>query len=111
MVLPFIIAAVPSAMAIGSRIGKYASKFPQPLKQSAQFGLGYGASTAVGYNLIPQFGKVKRNSNKVTKLTLSNNMAYGKIRVWSRKYRRYIWVYPRNYGYGYRRRGYRSYRR
>lgn len=109
------VALAPTLMNIGSKASKAYGKYgTNPFAQSAQFGLGYGGFTAIGYNLVPQFGK--RSTNKVQRLSLNNEMPYGsyrrtrKIRVWSKRYRRYIWVVPRK-TYGrrytkYRRRGY-----
>ena len=90
-------ASIPFIMNVGAKTGKFYGKYGgQPLLKAGQFGLGYGASTAIGYNLIPQFGS---KSYKTSPSTLNvQSMPYGqrKIRVWSTRYRRYIYVYPRN---------------
>lgn len=90
MVFPLVgavVAATPTVMAIGSKVLKHYGKFGRtPIAQAAQFGLGYGASTAIGYNLVPQFGR--RNTNNVTKLTIGRDMPYGRY-------------YPRRNRYGY----------
>lgn len=112
MVLPLALAGAslaPFALNVLSKTSKYYSKFAgQPLGQAAQFGLGYGASTAVGYNLVPQFGKKKFINSNTFSL---NSMPYG--RRYSSRYRRpsYPSRYGRRYGSRYARRGRTSYRR
>jgi len=80
MVLPFILAGAaalaPTAMAIGSKVGKYYGKTGSFGKAST-FGLGYGASTAVGYNLIPQWNRKSYSYNRNPfKLIIGQKMPY-----------------------------------
>lgn len=90
MVLPFIVAGasfLPTVMNIGSKVGKFYNKIPgSSFKQAAQFGLGYGGATAVGYNLVPQFGKSKFNNTK--QIYIGNKMPYRRYSNYSR-YSRY----------------------
>lgn len=65
------------------------------------FGSGYAFGTYIGFP-----GNYNRKSYNSRVSTFSLDMPYGsgKIRVWSRKYRRYVWVYPRrSYGQRYQR--------
>lgn len=122
--IPAIIAGAaamaPTIMSIGSKVGKGLSKNygkygNTPIGQASQFGLGYGAMTNVGYNLsnegLTKQWRTQYPSGKISSYELNPmygrnyNNGYaryngyysnrGKIRVWSKKYRRYIWVYPR----------------
>lgn len=64
--------------------------------QALPFGAGYSFGTYLGF---PK--NYEQKNLKSTTLTIKRpkKMPYyrrtRKIRVWSRKYRRYIWVYPR----------------
>lgn len=118
MVLPLILVgsilarSAPLALATASRVGKYAKRFSgQPIGMSTQFGLGYGVSTAVGYNLVPQFGKKKFIKSNTFTL---NGMPYGRSygnRYRARRYPRYPSRYSSRFGnrYRYRRPQYRRY--
>lgn len=116
MVLGAIIAGAPTAMAIGNKIWKHASKSKlrrmtrDSAIQAGTFGLLYGATTNIGYNVSNEgITKNFRKSYKQTSITnykmpyygrsygRSNYSRYGKKRVWSRKYRKYIWVNKRRY--------------
>lgn len=62
------------------------------------FGGLYSAGTYIGF---PKNWAPKELKEKVQFISLDNSM-YGyprrrtrKIRVWSKRYRRYVWVYPR----------------
>lgn len=75
--------------------------------QSLPFGAGYSFGTYIGFPKNYQ----SNNYNKTKVFYLSKKMPYGrrsysrynrrpsygagKVRVWSKKYRRYIYVYPR----------------
>ncbi len=109
MVFPLIgaLALSPTLLNIASKVGKFYQKSGN-FGQSSIFGIGYGSGTAVGYNLVPQFGKKSnRYSNKQTVVNLDSKMPYN--RSYSRRYSyrsRYGSRYPRR-RYGYRTR--RSY--
>lgn len=101
-----IAGATPMILNISSKTSKFYGKYGNTsLGQASQFGLGYGLSTNVGYNLSSHYitGQSNRQSSFNRPQNLNLSMAYGyrnygrsrKIRVWSRRYRRYIWVYPR----------------
>jgi len=103
MPLPLILGAAslvslaPTAMNIASKVGKFYGRYGgTPLGQAAQFGLGYGASTAVGYNLIPQFGRKSYNNSKSSTYDLYGYRprSYGR-RTYGRRY--YYSRYPRRY--------------
>lgn len=122
MAIGFLLAGAtlfPSIMAIGSKVIKHSRKIPygSNIAQASAFGLGYGGATNIGYNLsnnylTSSFRPERSYTPKV--INLQKNMPYGqrKIRVWSTRYRRYIYVYPRRYSGSNRSRGYsRTYRR
>ena len=73
--LAFGAGILPTGIAIGSKIGtRYGALNKYPLFKASQFGLGYGASTVVGYNIVPQFGRKSYNlSGRST-----NVMPYGR---------------------------------
>ena len=108
MPIPIIlgaVASIPTLLNIGSKVGKFYSRTGN-LGRSSTFGIGYGAGTAVGFNLVPQFGRKKYN--KQTSVNLDKRMPYN--RTYSRRYSRYTSRYSR---YPMRRRRYRrpAYRR
>lgn len=68
--------------------------------QSLPFGAGYSLGTYLGFP--KNYQQSDGNTNKQVITFNNKKMPYytrysrpRKIRVWSRKYRRYIWVYPR----------------
>ena len=105
--LAFGAGLAPTALQVGSKIGsRYAALQKYPLIKSSQFGLGYGASTVVGYNIVPQFGQ--KSYNLSGRSTIVNKMPYG--RSYSRypsRYARYPRRYRRRYPMPYRRPAYR----
>ena len=103
------IAFAPTVMNIGSKITKFYGKSGN-LGRAATFGVGYGGGTAVGFNLIPQFGR-KSTFKRSTVVRLDKKMPYN--RSYSNRYSRYS-RYPRRtsrYSRYRRRPAYRSYRR
>lgn len=73
----------------------------------ASFGAPYAFSTYVGFP-----GNYQRKTYKRTNSSyIRTKMPYGtrKIRIWSNRYRRYIWVYPRRNRYQSQRYGRKSY--
>lgn len=81
------LAALPTLMNIGSKLGKFYLKTGS-LGKAATFGIGYGGGTAIGFNLVPQFGR--KSLNNQTLVNLDKKMPYG--RSYSRyrpRYRRY----------------------
>lgn len=98
MVIPFLLAGaslLPTAMAIGGKVGKFYNKLPgKNFKSAVQFGLGYGGATAVGYNLVPQWNR--QNYNTKQNYTLSGMYGY-------QRRGRYPSRYGRRYGSRYSR--------
>ncbi len=101
------IALTPTIMNIGQKTAKFYGKTGSFGKASS-FGLGYGAFTAVGFNLVPQFGRTRRTYNRNTGIvTLDTTMPYARYN--SRYPRRRYSTYSRYSRYT-QRRPYRSYR-
>lgn len=102
--------AFPTALHLGSKVSKFYGKHGNTsLGQATQFGLGYGASTNIGYNLSNNFvtGGLRpkySNSNIATYNLTNRDMPYG----YYPSRRRYSSRYSR---FGRRRFGRRSYRR
>lgn len=128
MVLPLILAGGAFLGPIALKGLKFATKKAQyyghkipygtAFGQASAFGAGYGAFTNISYNLSDNFlttGFRPAKTYTPKQINLQSKMPYGqyprKRRVWSTRYRRYIYVYPRK-TYGSRTRTYRSrYRR
>lgn len=96
MVLPFIpiIAGLtPTILAIGSRTFKYANKnqFTRAGVTSTIFGIGYGASTNIGYNVantaVTSGLRKKKGFN--TSKNFDIQMPYGRSYYPRRRYSRY----------------------
>lgn len=108
-IIGLVASAAPTALNISSKVSKFYGKYGNTsLGQATQFGIGYGAATNIGYNVSNQLTSGLRPVNTAGKtvqyrLDKEDRMPYyrnnyqrqRKIRVWSRRYRRYIWVYPR----------------
>lgn len=67
--------------------------------QSLPFGAGYSFGTYLGFP--KNYGDTTNFKKTQTVYLNRKEMPYGqrKIRVWSRRYRKYIWVYPRRNNY------------
>ncbi len=98
------IALAPTFMNIGSKSLKFYGKHGNTnFGRAAQFGLGYGAFTAVGYNIVPQFGRKSYTSGGSSSFALpyvrySNNY-YGGRRYTSRYRPRSYRRYAKRYSY------------
>lgn len=96
--MAFILGALGSALGHASRIGITATSLRSAggtFAQSLPFGAGYSLGTYLGFPKNYQNSTTNFNRTQVLYLN-RNSMPYGrKIRVWSRRLRRYVWVYPR----------------
>lgn len=87
--LPIIAAGAPTILAIGTRAAKFAGKYPTAT-QSITFGIGYGASTNVGYNLSNSFITPGfRRKSSYTPRSYNLSMPYGSGYYPRRRYSRY----------------------
>ncbi len=84
---------VPTAMSIGAKTQKFYGKYGNTsLGQASQFGLGYGASTNIGYNLSNNFitpGWSSSLSSSTGNRTYNYSMPYGNYRNYGNRYSRY----------------------
>lgn len=92
-VIPQLARVLPSAIAIGTRTAKFANKnkFTRAGTTSAIFGLGYGASTNIGYNAanlgVTSYFRRNQTPSYTSKFTRSS-MPYGRYSS-RRSYSRY----------------------
>ena len=99
--LAFGAGLAPTALQVGSKIGsRYGALQKYPLIKSSQFGLGYGASTVVGYNIVPQFGKKSYNLSGRSTTVMPYGRSYNR---YPSRYARYPRRYRRRYPQPYRR--------
>ena len=109
MVLPLgliagAIALSPTFMNIGTKVTKYYGKTGS-LGRAGTFGIGYGGGTAIGFNLVPQFGRSKYSNTKAG-FTMLDTMPYARSYA---RYPRRRYSYPSRYSRYRSRRPYRRY--
>ena len=81
----------PFALAVGHKTSKFYGKYGNTsLGQAAQFGLGYGAATNIGYNLSNTYvtSSIQQRSTVLGVRQVNLNMPYGQYRRYSRYPRR-----------------------
>ncbi len=92
MVLGLVVgglALLPTIMNIGSKVVKQYGRLGN-LGRAGTFGVGYGGGTAIGFNLVPQFGR-KSNFKRTSTFKKTFKMPYNRSynRRYSSRYSRY----------------------
>lgn len=99
LALGAIARATPSALHIGSKVSKFYGKYGSTsLGQATQFGIGYGASTNIGYNLSDRYvtsGFQRTNSYNNPQRFQLGTVPYGQYRSYGSRYSRYRPRYSR----------------